>query len=161
MSEIGGIVFAVMGLAFAALFGGIGSALGVSIAGQSAAGVVSEDPAKFGRVLILQLLPGTQGIYGLVIALLAMSQVGILGGSADMSVTEGLYYFAACLPVGFTGLASGIYQGKASVAAINLFNKRPEQFGKAMLFPIMVETYAIFGMVVSLLAVLFVSNLGL
>ena len=56
-----GIVFALLGAAIAVLFAGAGSALGVGIAGQAAAGVVSEDPSKFAKVLIIQLLPGTQG----------------------------------------------------------------------------------------------------
>ena len=109
----------------------------------------------FSKVLILQLLPGTQGIYGLLIAFICLSQIGLLGGGAqmDMSLTKGLMYFAACLPMGIGGLVSGIAQGKCSVAAIGLVAKRPEQFGKAMIFPAMVETYAILALLVSILSI--------
>ncbi len=72
-----GIVFALLGAALAALMAGIGSAVGVGMAGEAAAGVVTEDPGKFGKVLLLQLLPGTQGIYGLLVAVLTLIQIGI------------------------------------------------------------------------------------
>ena len=80
-----GIVLALVGAVLAALLGGIGSAIGVGMTGQAAAGVVSENPPLFGKVLILQLLPGTQGIYGLLIAFLTLTNIGVLGGSADIS----------------------------------------------------------------------------
>ena len=77
-----GIVLAILGAALAALLAGIGSAKGVGLVGEAAAGVVSVDPSKFSKVLILQLLPGTQGLYGLLTAILMLSRIGIIGGSA-------------------------------------------------------------------------------
>ena len=148
-----GIAFALLGAVLAALLAGIGSAIGVGIAGEAAAGVVTEDPAKFSKVLILQLLPGTQGIYGLLIAFITLSQIGLLGGSSEMSLVKGLMYFAACLPMGFVGLYSAMRQARASVASIGLISKRPEQFGKSMIFPAMVETYAILALLISILAI--------
>ena len=148
-----GIVLALLGAALAALFAGIGSAIGVGIAGEAAAGVVTEDPNKFSKVLVLQLLPGTQGIYGLLIGFITLTHIGIMGGSSDISLAKGLLYLAACLPMAFVGLWSAIRQGKASVASIGLVAKRPDQFGKAMIFPAMVETYAILALLVSILAV--------
>ncbi len=133
--------------------------MGVSSAGQAAAGVVTDDPAKFSKVLLLQLLPGTQGIYGLLIAFVAMLSTGLLGGSAAMSLAKGLSFLAACLPMAFVGMWSAIYQGKASIASINLVSKRPDQFGKSLLFPAMVETYAILALLISLLAVMNIANL--
>ncbi|MDO4477445.1 MAG: V-type ATP synthase subunit K [Lachnospiraceae bacterium] len=147
-----GMVFALLGAASAASLAGIGSAMGVGIAGQAAAGVVSEDPGQFAKVLILQLLPGTQGIYGLLVAFITLSQVGILGGNMVTDTATGLMYLAACLPIALVGLMSGIYQGKTSVASIGIVAKRPDQFGKSMLFPAMVETYAILALLVSILA---------
>ncbi len=155
-----GIVFALLGAALAALMAGIGSAIGVGTAGQAAAGVVTEDPNKFSKVLLLQLLPGTQGIYGLLIAFITLSQIGILGGSAEMSLAKGLLYFAACLPMAIVGMWSAIHQGKTSVAGIGLVAKRPDQMGKAMIFPAMVETYAILALLISLLAVSGIGSLN-
>lgn len=148
-----GVVLALLGAVFAALFAGIGSAIGVGLAGEAAAGVVTEDPNKFSKVLVLQLLPGTQGIYGLLIGFITLTQIGIMGGSADVSLTKGFLYLAACLPMAFVGLYSAIKQGKASVASIGLVAKRPDQFGKAMIFPAMVETYAILALLISILAI--------
>ena len=107
MSSLG-IAFALLGAALAALLAGIGSAIGVGMAGEAAAGAITEEPGRFGKVLILQLLPGTQGIYGLLIAFITLTQIGIMGGSAEMSLAKGLLYFCACLPMGFVGLYSAI-----------------------------------------------------
>ena len=149
-----GIVYALLGAALAVLLAGAGSALGVGVAGQAASGVVSEDPSKFAKVLIMQLLPGTQGIYGLLVGFITLSKVGLLGGGIkEVSVATGLLILAACLPIGIVGLISGKSQGKTAAAAIGIVAKKPEQFGKAMLFPAMVETYAILALLISILAV--------
>ena len=104
MSELG-IVYALLGAAVAVFLAGTGSAIGVGIAGQAASGVVTEDPSKFAKVLIMQLLPGTQGIYGLLVGFITLSKVGLLGGSvADLDVKTGLLILAACLPIGIVGL---------------------------------------------------------
>lgn len=150
-----GLVYGLLGAAAAVFLAGAGSAIGVGIAGQSAAGVITEDPSKFAKVLIMQLLPGTQGIYGLLVGFLTLSKIGLIGGgAADISVSTGLLILAACLPIGIVGLISGIYQGRTSAAAIGIVARKPEQFAKAMLFPAMVETYAILSLLISLLAVI-------
>ena len=91
-----GIVYALLGAAVAVLFAGAGSAIGVGIAGQAASGVVTEDPSKFAKVLIMQLLPGTQGIYGLLVGFITLSKIGLLGGgAADLDPQTGLLILAA------------------------------------------------------------------
>ncbi len=152
-----GVPMALLGAVLAALMAGIGSAIGVGMAGEAAAGALTEDPSKFGKVLILQLLPGTQGIYGLLIAFLTLSNIGILGGSADISFAKGMLYFFACVPMAFVGLWSAKRQARASVASINLISRKPDQFGKSIILPAMVETYAVLALLVSLLAV---ANIG-
>ncbi len=156
-----GIVFALLGAVLAALVAGLGSAKGVGMGGEAGAGIVTEDPSKFGKVLILQLLPGTQGIYGLLIAFITLSQIGVLGGSSDISLAKGLLYLAACLPMAIVGYLSAIRQARASVASMGILAKRPEQFGKAMIFPAMVETYAILALLISILAVNGVTGLNI
>ena len=149
-----GIVYAVVGAVLAALMAGIGSAKGVGAAGQAGAGVVKEDPSKFSKVLLLQLLPGTQGIYGLLVAFVTLNKIGALSGSlVQIDGATGLMLFFACLPMAIVGLISAIHQGNTSIASIGLVAKKPEQFGKAMLFPAMVETYAILSLLISILAV--------
>ncbi|MCI8599733.1 MAG: V-type ATP synthase subunit K [Lachnospiraceae bacterium] len=149
-----GIVYALLGAALAVFLAGSGSAIGVGIAGRAAAGVVTEDPSKFAKVLIMQLLPGTQGIYGLLVGFITLSKVGLLGGgAAELDVQTGLLILSACLPIAVAGLISAIAQGKTAAASIGIVAKKPEQFGKAMLFPAMVETYAILALLISILAV--------
>ena len=148
-----GTILSLLGAALAVGLAGAGSARGVGVAGEAAAGVVAEDPGKFGKVMVLQLLPGTQGIYGLIIGFITLSQTGILGGAADLSIAKGLVYLCACLPIAIAGYCSAIAQGKASAASIGVVAKKPDQFGKAMIFPIMVETYAILALLVSILAI--------
>lgn len=147
-----GLVYALAGAAVATLLAGIGSAIGVGLAGRAAAGAVTEKPELFSKVLILQLLPGTQGIYGLLVAFVLLSRVGVLGGAAPNTAT-GIAYFVACLPIAIVGLISAIHQGKTAVASIGLVTKKPDQFGKSMLFPAMVETYAILALLISILAI--------
>ena len=149
-----GTVLALTGAALAVILAGMGSAYGVGIAGQAASGVVSEDPSKFAKVLIIQLLPGTQGIYGLLVGFIALSKISILNGApAELSTATGLLILAACLPIALVGLVSAMHQGKTAVSAVGIVAKKPDQFGKAMLFPAMVETYAILALLVSILAI--------
>ena len=148
-----GTIFAAAGAALAAVLAGIGSALGVGLAGQAGAGVVSEDPDRFGSCLLLQLLPGTQGIYGLLIAFVIATKAGLLGGGAAISATAGLSLLLAAIPIAFGGLLSAIAQGKVAVAGINMIAKKPEEQGKAMLMTVMVETYAVLALLISFLLV--------
>ncbi|MCD8195754.1 MAG: V-type ATP synthase subunit K [Lachnospiraceae bacterium] len=154
LASISGNGWALIGAALAVALAGCGSAVGVGIAGQAASGVVTEDPDKFARVLIMQLLPDTQGIYGLLVSFIVLSKIGLLGGGmGDLEAGDGLMILAACLPIALAGLVSAIYQGRTSAAAIGIIAKKPDQFGRAMLFPAMVETYAILSLLISILAV--------
>ena len=156
-----GTVFALIGAAAAAIFAGMGSAKGVGLVGQAGAGVVTEDPSKFGKVLILQILPGTQGLYGFLAAILVLLQVGIIGGSFEpISTATGLLYFGACLPIAVVGYFSGISQGKAAAAGVGIIAKKPDQSGKAITMAVMVETYAVLALLVSLLSIISVGKLG-
>lgn len=149
-----GIMFAILGGVIAAAMGGVGSAIGVGTVGRAAAGVVTEDPSKFGKVLILQILPSTQGLYGFLVAFLLLVQIGIMGGSPlELTASQGLMYFAACLPMAIGGLASAIYQGKAAAAGVGIVAKKPEESGKAIIFAAMVETFAVLALLISILAI--------
>ncbi len=149
---IDGIVFAILGSALAIGLAGIGSAVGVGIAGETGAGVMTEDPEKFGQVILLQALPGTQGIYGLLAGFWVLIQLGLFEGAAvDINMTQGLQFLFSCLPIAIVGLLSGIYQGKTSAACIGLIARRPEQTGKAIILPAMVETYAVLALLATIL----------
>ena len=148
-----GQFLAILGAALAVFLAGTGSAKGVGIVGEAAGGLVTEDPNKFGQCLLLQALPGTQGIYGLLTAFVIMTQVGILGGNAP-STFEGLLYLAGSLPIAIVGLFSGIAQGRAAATGVGVIAKRPEELSKAIVFAAMVETYAVLALLASILIVL-------
>ena len=146
---------AIIGAAVAAIFSGMGSAKGVGIVGQASAGLLTEDPSKFGKALLLQALPGTQGIYGLITAFLIIMKIGLFGEPATLTVAQGGYFLMASLPIAVVGYFSAIHQAKVAAAGINLIAKRPDEVGKAITASALVETYAIFAVLVSLLLVLF------
>ena len=147
---------ALLGAALATALAGMGSAKGVGIVGEAAAGMLSEDPTKFGKALILQALPGTQGIYGLITAFLIIFKMGIFSAEAPaLTVAQGAYFLMASLPIAIVGYYSAIKQGKVAAAGISLVAKRPKELGKAITSAALVETYAIFAVLISLLLVLF------
>ncbi len=149
-----GLSLAVAGAAIAAALGGIGSSIGVGVACQSGTGVISEKPELFGKILLLQALPGTQGIYGFLGALLILIQVGLIGGSATpIDLSTGWQFFFAGIPVGLAGLFSGIHQGRVSAAGLNAVAKDATNTGKAVIMSAMVETYAVLGLLVSVLLI--------
>lgn len=133
-------------------FAGSGSAWGIGLANEAAAGIMTEDPKKFGYALVLLALPGTQGIYGLLVAFIALLKAGLIGGG-DVTITvwQGLGIGCACLPIAISGFYSAIWQGKSSAASILMISKRPDQIGKAVILPAMCETYAVFGLLMSIL----------
>ena len=160
LSSITGNGWALIGAALAVILAGCGSAYGVGVAGQAAAGVVTEDPSKFAKVLVIQLLPGTQGIYGFLVGIMVMLNCGFLGGNAALTASQGMYVLAACLPCALTGLISGIHQGRVAAAGINVVAKRPNEVSKAMIYAAMVETYAILGLLISILLVINVGKVA-
>lgn len=154
-----GIAIAVIGASLAVGLACVGSGKGVGLVGEASAGVLSEDPGKFSSCLILQILPGTQGLYGLVIWFFAMLQLGILSGSPlELTVGQGVAYAMACLPIGVGGLFTAIAQARCAAAGVALVAKRPEEMSKGIIMAIMVEFYAILCLLASFLMILFLTN---
>lgn len=145
--ENGGLVLGVLSVVIAVLFSGMGSAKGVGMAGEAAAGVVIEEPEKFGKSLVLQLLPGTQGLYGFVIGILILFK--LVGG--NISLAQGYVYIAAALPVGVVGYFSAIAQSRVAVSGINILAKNEPQQAKGIIYAVMVELYAILAFAISFL----------
>ncbi len=146
LNAIGGYALGLLGAGLAGFLACIGSAKGTGIAGEAGAGLVSEDPGKFGKVMILQVIPGTQGLYGFVIWFLAFSK---LSAAASVSVEQGLQVMMACLPIAFGGLLSAISQGKVAAASVNILAKKPDDWSKGMILCITVEFYAILSLLAS------------
>ncbi|MGE5613395.1 MAG: V-type ATP synthase subunit K [Bacillota bacterium] len=145
---INGQVLAILGAAIAFFVAGMGSSKGCGIAGQVGAGVLAEDPKKFGSVVVLEALPATQTIYGFVIAFMIINKV-----TPDLTIPEGFRLLIAGLPVGIVGLVSGIFQGKVATAGIQMVSKQPKATGQAITLAIMVEMFAILSLVVSILII--------
>ncbi|MGL5255192.1 MAG: V-type ATP synthase subunit K [Brevinema sp.] len=145
-----GLVLGILGAAIATFGGGFGSSIGVGIAGEVGNAVLTEDAKKFGSVLVLQALPMTQGIYGLLYAFMFLGKVPLLTADAA-GLTNGLGILFAALPVGISGFISGVWQGKISAAGMQLIARRPKQMGQAIILPAMVETFAVFGLLASIL----------
>ena len=152
-----GVGWAAIGAMCAVMFGGWGSAKGIRIAAGQAGGVMSEKPELFGKLFALMVLPGTQGFYGLIIAILMAQQCGLQGAGdvvAALSPVKGIALMAVGICSGVVLWRSADNQGEAAAAAINLTSRRPEQFGRSLLFPALVETYAA---VAVLAAILFIT----
>ncbi len=154
-----GLFLALFGAALAVGLSGIGSAKGVGLVGEAGAGLLSQEPKMFSKVLILQILPGTQGLYGFIIALMMFNKIGLLGGTiAELTTAQGLSFLAASLPIAITGLLSAIYQGRVAASGISLIAKQPTQTSRAMTLSALVETYAVLTFLVSLIGI---SNISL
>lgn len=150
--ELCGTAVALLGAALAVGLACSGSAKGVGIVGEVGAGVLAEDPSKFSQVLILQIIPGTQGLYGLVAWFFALMQLGFFSGELKvLSIQQGIMFFAGCLPIAIGGLLSAIAQGKCAAAGVTMTAKRGDQMSKGIIMAIMVEFYAILCLLASFL----------
>lgn len=147
LEALGGLFLGLLGVGLAVGLGGAGSSIGVGYAGRSAAGVLAEDPDKFGKLIILVALPGTQGFYGLLGGIMILGQIKM-----GIPVVDGLRLLGCALPVAIACLFSGIHQGKVCASGCQMVAKRPEAMFKAVMYGAMVETYAILGLVTTLLA---------
>ena len=133
----------IMGLAICMILSGAGSAIGLYKTGSAAAGVLAEDGKKFSKVIVLALLPATQGIYGFV---LAVMKLGL--------IANGWSLFMAMLAMGVNGLVSAYLQGKTAAACIYAVGKNAAGSGKYVLFPAMIEFYAILSLVLGIMITL-------
>lgn len=151
---LAGADWALIGGGVAAILGGIGSAIGITIASAVVSGIVTEDSEKFGKLLPLAAMPGTQGIYGFISAVLVLIFFGIFGGDVTLEAVGGFKVFLACMPVAFLCLVSAIFQGKTAAAAAGIVARRSEDSGKALILPALVETYAVLALIVTILMML-------
>ena len=141
-----GMSLGLIGAAIAFSLSAAGSGIALGMAGQAAAGVLKEDSSKFGQTLVLQAIGTTNGIYGLLMGFLIMQK--------SLEVTDigaGLWLLASGIPMGVVGLAAAIGQGRALVAGIMLIGKKPGEVAKALIYAAMIETFAIFALLVSFL----------
>lgn len=149
-----GLFLAILGAALAVGLSGIGSARGVGLVGEAGAGLLSEDSSMFTKVLVLELLPGTQGLYGFLIGIIIFVKTGILSGApVEMTWVQGLSILAAALPMAIVGYFSAIYQGRVSASGVSLIAKKPTELVKGMTMAALVEFYAVLALLVSFIAI--------
>jgi len=141
-----GVALGVLGAVIAATCSGAGSAIAMGMIGQAAAGVIAEDSRKFGQTLVLQAIGSTNGLYGLLIGFL------ILTKAMDITDTStGLFLLASGVPIGIVGYLAAIAQGKTLVSGVILIGKKPGELAKALIYAAMIETFAIFALLISFL----------
>lgn len=155
-----GLGWAGAGAMLAVMFGGIGSARGIGTAVAQAAGVLSEKPELFGRLLVLMAMPGTQGFYGFICAVTIAMRVGLIEGTINVVPIVGMGLFFTGLSMGVVLWRSAVWQGEAAAAAINLTAKRPEEAGRAILMPALVETYAVVALLAAILMIMWLTKTG-
>ena len=155
LESIGGLALALLGAGLAVGLSCVGSAKGTGIAGEAGTGLLCEDPSKSGKVMVLQLLPGTQGLYGMVVWFFALIRMNFMGNAAavagSMTVQQGLAFFAACMPMAIGGLLSAIAQGRVAAGSINILAKKPDDWSKGLILCGIVEFYAILSLLCSMI----------
>jgi len=156
-----GLGWAMAGAMIAVMGGGVGSARGIRVAAAQAAGVLSEKPELFGKLLVLIALPGTQGFYAFISAVFIAIRIGLLGGNVTVPPVIGLGIFFVGVAMGVVQWRSALYQGETSAAAINYVAKKPDEAGRAIILPAMVETYAVLALLASVLMTLWLTREGL
>jgi len=150
-----GLIFSIAGAVIVMVVSGIGSSIGVALAGQAAAGVMTEDPEKFGRMIPLVGIPGTQGFYGFLIGFLVLNKLNLLAANIKYpTLSQGIEILSICTVVSLVESISAVWQGKVSVSSIYIVAKKPEEAGKALVLPIFVEIYAILGLATGFLLLL-------
>ena len=156
-----GQVLGILAAVLAMIGGGMGSSMGVSMAGYAAAGVVTEDPAKFGQCLVMQAMPMVQGVYGLLVGFIVLfiklNVPGVASGAGlnPLSIQQGIALLLGAMPVATVCFLSGLRQGKAAVSGIGLIAKRPEEAGKAIVMCVLIETFAVLAFLGTFLVIWF------
>ncbi len=148
-----GTALAFLGAALSVGCACAGSGLGVGYVGTAGAGILAEDSDRFSQILILQVIPGTQGLYGLVIWFFALMKMGFFagGGIPELTITQGFQFFSACLPMAIGGLVTAAAQGKVAASSAAMCAKSPDQLSKGIIMCILVEFYAILCLLASFL----------
>jgi V/A-type H+-transporting ATPase subunit K len=142
-------ILVIFGMLMSIVLSGIGSAKGGAMIGKAAAALISEQPEKFGQSLVLQMMSASQGLYGFIIAFLIFTNLG-----DGLTGLTALRCFGAGCIMGLAGYFTAIEQSKTATAGIQILAKKPEHSTKGVLYSAMIETYAIFAFVISVLIII-------
>ncbi|MDR0421592.1 MAG: V-type ATP synthase subunit K [Proteiniphilum sp.] len=135
------LLIAYTGIGLMIALSGIGSAYGVTIAGNAAIGALKKDSSKFGNFLVLTALPGTQGLYGFAGYFMFQSIFGVL--TPNITAIQSAAVFAAGFAMGLVGLFSAIRQGQVCANGIASIGQGNDVFGNTLILAVFPELYAI------------------
>src|SRR3990172_4322074 len=155
-----GLGWVIIGAVFVVTVSCIGSAKGILISSSQAAGILSEKPELFGKMLVLMAMPGTQGFYGFICAIMIALRTGIINGNINISPAVGGAILLIAICTSIVEYITAVVQAKAATAAINLTGKQPEEGGRAILIPALVETYAVIALLISILLITWLTKEG-
>ena len=150
-----GIGWAAVGGMLAVMLGGWGSARGLRIAGAQTAGIMAEKPELYGKCIILTVLPATQGLYGLVGMIMIAVRTGLMEGKPFITPGQGVVLLVIGFALGIVLYYSAVFQGETCAACINLTARRPDESGRSIIFPILVEFYALLALLAQIILVIF------
>ena len=156
-----GIGWAILGAMISVGFGVWGSSVGIRMASAQAAGVLSENPDLFGKLLVLTALPGTQGFYGLICGIFIALRVNLITSwdmAMELDPIVGFNLFFVGALVGIMEYLNAINMGMTSAASINLVGKQPDEGGRSILFPALVETYAVVALLMGILMTFWITT---
>ncbi len=142
----GGVIMAVLGMAIVVIIPSMGSGKGVGMVGESVSGLLIDEPEKFGKTLLLQMMPASQGLYGFVIAIMTLGRL-----SSGMPLQEGLFILVACLPMAIVGYPTAIAQARVAVNGVQVLSRNENEMTKNIIYCVMVETYALLAFVSSII----------
>ena len=100
---------AYIGIAVMIGLAGVGSAFGVTIAGNAALGAMKKND-KFGNFLVLTALPGTQGLYGFAGYYMFQNMFPVL--TPEITGIQAAAILSSGIALGLVGLLSAIRQGQ-------------------------------------------------
>jgi len=155
LAVFSGQTLAFIGIFLAIVLCCVGSAKGIGIVGEAGAGLMTEDPGKFPQILILEIIPSTNGIYGFVAAMLVMVKLNLFGSEIIwLDYSQGALVLVACLPIAIVGYLAAIVQARIVAGVVGVIAKRPEDLGKGILIAVMVEFFTIIGLLVSIMLII-------
>lgn len=134
-------ILAWVGISLMIALSGIGSAYGVSIAGNATLGAMKKNSNAFGNYMALSAMPGTQGIYGFAGYFVFTSIFGVV--TPEMTMFQGVAVLAAGLALGLVGLFSAIRQGTVCANGIASIGAGHDVFGNTLILAAFPELYAI------------------
>jgi V/A-type H+-transporting ATPase subunit K len=142
---------ALFGVGISVGLGAAGSSLGSGAVARVGASLLSKEPQKFPQALVLAALPSSQALYGFLYGIIILLQTGLLNGQITVDSATAFGFMASAIPVGVAALFSGYAQGQVAASAIKIVAEKPENLNQGIVLSALIESFAIFGLIISIL----------